>query len=138
MARAAAFGAAANEHERLRRADRGRLGPVGPARLRRRAGDAARARAPARDLLATACVAAWVGLAGFLALSEPAAFDLSRYGRMSGPEQRQVKGGAYFAVMGLAQLAWYALARREARRRRRSDEAVARAIRDWKAEQGQD
>jgi hypothetical protein len=57
---------------------------------------------------------------------------------MSRQEQKQLEFGVLWSGAGLVCLAVYTLHLRNAQRERRSDAAVARAIKDWRAEHGQD
>ena len=98
-----------------------------------RANDTEEEKALVRNLLGAILFTVCMGFAGFWAFTDPATYDVARYSQMSRQEQKRLEFGVLFSGGGLLILAWYALQQRSARRRQRSDEAVARAIDDWKA-----
>ena len=90
-----------------------------------------------RSLLGLIGLALWIGLAGFWAFAKPSTYDVARYSQMSRQEKKQLRFGVFWSGAGLVCLAVYAIQERSARRRQRSDEAVAQAIENWKAEHKQ-
>ncbi len=100
-----------------------------------RADSAGEEKALAGNLLSLILLAVWIGGAGFRAFTDPATYDVTRYTRMSGREQKKLVWGVLGSGAGFVCLAVYGLQQRNANRRRRSDEAVARAIEEWKGEQ---
>ena len=100
-----------------------------------RAGNTEEEKALIRSLLGLIGLAIWIGLAGFWAFTKPATYDVARYSQMSGREQRQLRFGVLWSGAGLVCLSVYAIQERSARRRQRSDEAVAQAIADWQAKE---
>jgi O-antigen/teichoic acid export membrane protein len=87
----------------------------------------------ARALFGLIVIILCVGSAGFTAFTAPATYDVARYPQMSRREQKPLERNLCLGLGAMVYLGWYASQRWSARRQRRSDEAVARAIEDWKA-----
>ncbi len=98
------------------------------------AGDTRQKEALVRDVLGLIGLTLWIGLAGFWAVTDRAAYDVARYARMSRQEQKRLEFGVLWTGAGFVCLTVYALSQRNARQRKQSDEAVARAIEEWNIE----